>query len=108
MNAHIPNRPISDVWREAAETWVDLDSAARLLEETKSAVLAKWMSEMGDVAVNKAERDVKASDRWRDYIEKTVRARTAAEKAKIEMRWHEMKVWDQRSREATERTQARI
>lgn len=108
MNAHLPNRPLSEEWREAADRWADLDSAARLLEDTKSAVMAKWMTEMGETSVSKAEMQVKASDRWMEYVERVVRARTAAEKAKIEMRYVDMKVWEQRSREATARTEAKL
>lgn len=104
----IPNRPYSEVWREAAERWADLDSAARLLEETKSAVLSKWMVEEGDIPVSKAELRVKASDRWGEYVEKVVKARTAADKAKIERDYYHMKAWEQRSQEATARTEARL
>ena len=104
----IPNRPYSEVWREAADHWTDLDNAARLLEETKSAVLSKWMTEEGDVAVSKAELRVKASDRWKRFVESVVNARTAADKAKIEMKYREMQYFEGQSKAATERVEARF
>lgn len=102
------HRNYLEEWKIAADRWADLDSAARLLEETKSAVMSKWMLELGEVPVSKAEKDVKASDRWFEYVERVVKARTAAEKAKIEMRYADMKLWEQRSYEATARTEARL
>lgn len=109
MNVHLPNRPYSEIWKESADAWADLDNAARLLEETKSSVLAKWMTEIGDdVPVNRAEREVKSSERWHDYVERTVRARTAAEKAKIEMEFVKMRYFEAQSKAATERTEARL
>lgn len=104
----IPNRPYSEVWREAADRWSDMDNAARLLEETKSAVLSKWMTEEGDIPVSKAELRVKASDRWKRFVESVVNARTAADKAKIEMKYLDMKYWEAQSKAATERTEARF
>ena len=55
------NQPISEQYRLAALEWVDLDAAARLLEDTKSIVLSEMMKALGDVPATHAERDVKAS-----------------------------------------------
>ena len=71
-------RPLSEVYRLVAKRWVTADAAATLLEDAKSAVLAKMMTDRGDMPVSKAEMQVKASDDWLDYITKTVRARGAA------------------------------
>lgn len=62
MNA---NAPLSEQFRLAAKDWVDKDSAASMLEETKSAVLSQRMAALGDMAVSKAELQVKASPEWR-------------------------------------------
>lgn len=101
-------RDFTEEWRKAADEWVSADSAARLLEETRSSVLAKWMGEQGDVPVSRAESVVKGSERWRDYVTKTVAARTNAERLKIAMKYAEMKRFDQISKDATSRTEARL
>ena len=58
-------RPISEQFRIVAKAWADLDAAANLLEETKSAVLAQKMLALGDMPVSKAERSERASCRER-------------------------------------------
>lgn len=102
------NRPLSEEWREAANKWVRADSVARLLEDTKSQVLAKRMADLGDIPVSRAELTIKATNEWRDYVERIVKARTDAEFAKVEMRYQEMRYWEGQSRAATERTEARL
>lgn len=101
-------RPQSEVYREAAMRWADLDAAARMLEEGKSAVLAQRMNALGDMPVSKAELQVKASDFWSDYIKKMVRAKTEANKARIEMEFCKMQAWEQNSKEAYERAEMRM
>ena len=49
------DRPISEQFRVVAKRWCDAEAAASILEESKSAVLARLMSERGDMAVSKAE-----------------------------------------------------
>lgn len=102
------NTTLTEQWRDAADKWVDADDAARMLEDTKSAMLAKWMAELGDVPVSRAEQSVKASVRWKTFVESTVKARTVAEKLKIEMKYLEMRRMDERSEEATHRVEARL
>lgn len=88
------HRPQSDVYREAALRWADLDAAARMLEEGKSAVLAQRMAALGDMPVSKAELAVKASEFWSEYVKKMVRTKTEANKAKIEVEFQRMKFWE--------------
>ncbi len=57
----LANTPWSEPFRVVAKQWVELDEAASLLEETKSAVLAQKMNALGDVPVSHAERAVKSS-----------------------------------------------
>ena len=61
-------RPLSEQFRLVAKAWCDLDGAARMLEEAKTATLSTMMQRQGDVPVAHAERDVKASPEWQDYI----------------------------------------
>lgn len=101
-------RPQSELYREASLRWSDLDAAARMLEEGKSAVLAQRMTQLGDMPVSKAEMAVKASEFWSDYIKKMVRAKTEANKAKIEVDYLRMKFWEQSQDRADERFTARM
>lgn len=101
-------RPQSELYREAAMRWADLDAAARMLEEGKSAVLSQRMAALGDMPVSKAELAVKSSDFWSDYIKKMVRSKTEANKARIEMEFVRMQAWEKQSRDAYERQEMRM
>lgn len=102
------NIPLSEQWHQAAEDWVALDGAARLLEETKTAVQSQMMKRLGDVPAAHAERDVKASPEWRDYIEKMVKARTAANTKKVQMEFLRMRFAEWNSQEANHRAASRL
>lgn len=102
------NLPISEQYRVVAKDWVDADAAANLLEETKSAFLSQKMAELGDVPVNRAERDVKSSPEWSDYIAKMVEARKLANRKRVQMEYIRMKSMEWQSAEATKRTEARL
>ena len=99
---------ISERYRVAAKEWVDLDHAARLMEETKSAVLSQKMASLGDMPVSKAELFVKASPEWHEFVTKLVDARTAANLKKVEVEWIKMRFSEQQSREATERAERKM
>ena len=102
------NQPISEQYRLAALEWVDLDDAARLLESTKSSTLAMLMKARGDIPAAHAERDVKATIAWREHIEKMDIARTAANRAKVQMEYLRMKFSEQQSMEASQRAEMRL
>lgn len=108
MNAPVSNNPISEQFRIAAKDWVDKDSAASMLEESKSAVLARLVSAMGDIPVNRAETTVKASEEWQDYITKMVNARGAASFAKVRCEFLRMKFSEWQSAEASKRAEMRL
>lgn len=99
---------ISERYRIAAKEWVELDHAARLLEESKSAVLSQKMAALGDMPVSKAELQVKASNEWHEYIKAMVDAKTSANLKKVEIEWLRMRFSEQQSREATERAERRL
>ncbi|RZN19496.1 hypothetical protein [Bradyrhizobium sp. Leo121] len=107
MNAHT-NQPISEQFRLAAKDWVEKDSAANLLEETKSAVLSQMMTRLGDVPVSHAERSVKSSEEWLDFVKKMVRAREAANLAKVRCEYIRMKFQEWSSYNATKRAEMRL
>lgn len=111
MNEHTsPSQtlPWSEQFRIAAKRWVKADAAARLLEETKSAVLSQEIARMGDVPISRAETEVKASARWRDFIEKMVEARTTANLEKVKMEFVRMKFTEWNSAEASARSEMRL
>lgn len=111
MNTPAPsdhNQPPSERFRISAKDWVEKDGAARLLEESKTAVLAQKMKALGDKPAAHAERDVKASEEWADYIKKMVDARTAANLAKVRVEYIKMKAMEWQSENANRRSEMRL
>ena len=101
-------RPLSESYRIASKAWVDLDGAARLLEETKTAVLSQRMRQLGDMPVSKAEQIVKASPEWMDFIERMCKARTDANLAKVRLEWVRMKFSEWMANDATNRAEMKL
>ena len=110
LTSEIParDRPLSEEYRLAAKEWVALDGAARLLEETKTAVLSQKMKQQGDMPVSKAELIVKASDEWRDFIERMCKARTDANLAKVRLEWVRMKFQEWQAMDASARAEMKL
>jgi len=102
------NKPISEQFRIVAKQWVDADNAARMLEETKTAVLSQKMAAQGDMPVSSAERNVKASHEWRDFIASMVEARTVANRLKVQLEFIRMQSHEQQSFEATRRAEMKL
>lgn len=94
--------------REVGERWVDADAAARMYEETKSAILAQKKAELGDIPDNKAERLVKASRFWMEFVTKGVEVRTEANRLKIQLEEIKMRYMISQSRAATERVERKM
>jgi hypothetical protein len=103
-----PNLPISEQFRVVAKRYVDADAAANMLEESKSAFLAKLMLAQGDMPVSRAEMNVKASDQWSDYIGKMVRAREQAALLKVQLEYLRMKFQEWNSEAATRRAEMKL
>jgi hypothetical protein len=102
------NLPLSEQFRIVAKKWVDADSAASMLEETKSAVLSKMMASLGDMPVSKAEMQIKASDEWHDYIKSMVEARERAALLKVQLEYIRMKFHEWQSHSANRRAEMRL
>jgi hypothetical protein len=103
------NEPWSEQWRLAASEWVDADAAARLLEETKSAVFAQMVLGQGDnIAVNRAENNVKGSPEWADHIRKIVEAKTHANKLRVKADYIKMRYWEEQGANASKRAEMRL
>lgn len=102
------DKPLSEQYRLSAKDWVDKDTAANLLEETKSATLSQMMVAQGDMPVSKAEMLVKASIPWKNFITHMVEARHEANMAKVKLEWIRMRHSEQQSQEATARAERRL
>jgi len=99
---------ISEQYRLEAKNWVELDSAANILEECKSANLSQMMLATGADSVSKSEMLAKASPQWGEYIEKMVEARRQANLSKVKLEWIRMRFSEQQSQEATARAERRL
>jgi hypothetical protein len=100
--------PISEQYRLAARDWVEVDAAARMLEEGKSAYVAQQIDKLGDIPHAKAERMVKASPEYSDFIKKMVNAKTAANRQKVECDFLKMRHMERTSEEANARTERKL
>lgn len=102
------NQMWSEQYRVVAKKWCDADAAATLLEETKSAMLARLMGAQGDMPVNRAEMNVKAGKDWADFISNMIEARKSATLLKVQMKYLEMKFMEWQSENATKRAEMRL
>ena len=102
------NEPYSEQYRVLAEDWVDKDAAARLYDETKSIELARRKSLLEDMTDARAERIVRSSPEWADYIKRMVNARTDANKARLHLKVLEMRYYENQSQNATARAEMRM
>lgn len=100
--------PVSEQYRLAAQKWVQVDAAARMLEEGKSAFVAQRMNSLGDIPVSKAERMVKGSEEYADYIKKMVNAKTAANEMREELAFLKMRHMERTSEEANARSERKL
>ena len=95
-------------YRQAGISWADLEAAASILEDTKSAVLAQRMAELGDMPVNRAENTIKATPRWREHVESIVEARKKANAAKVELEYARMKFQQRMNFDANNRAEMKL
>lgn len=102
------NLPWSERYRLAGHRWVKADGAARLLEETKTAVLSQMMKALGDMPAAHADRDVRASKAWSEHIDAMVTARTTANELKVETEYCRMRFMEMQSENANRRVEARL
>lgn len=100
--------PISEQFRLKAMEWAELDSAARMLEEGKTTYLAQQKALLGDIPDSHAEKQVKASQPWADYIKTMVRAKTAANKARVDVDYLKMRFQEWQSAEANARSERKM
>lgn len=106
------NRPLSEQYRVVAKKWVDLDNAARLLEETKTATLEEMKNalvekdpELSDAA---AKRTAASSPEWKAWVTAMVEARTKANMSKVQLEYIRMRHSEQQSFEASQRAEMKL
>ncbi len=102
------NESWADRYREAGILWSDREAAAQILEDCKSATMAQWQTELGDMPINRAEQTVKASARWKDYVVDAVEARRLANVAKIELEYIRMRAMERQAKDANKRAEMRL
>ena len=102
------NEPISEQYLRKAHEWADLDNAASLMEESKSSVLSQMILAEGQIPLNRAEANVKASERWVKYIKEMVGARAAANHARVELEYLRMRHREWVGEDANNRLQAKL
>jgi len=100
--------PISEQYRLAAREWVEMDAAARMLEEGKTTYLAQQKAALGDMPDSKAEKLVKASPQWADYIKKMVNTKTVANRQRVELDYLKMRHMERTSEEANNRSERKL
>ena len=100
--------PVSEQYRLAALDWVQVDAAARMLEEGKTTYLAQQKARLGDISDAKAEKMVKSSPEWADYIKKMVNAKTAANRQRVELDFLKMRHMERTSEEANARSERKL
>lgn len=102
------NLPLTEQYAKAAHEWVDAEAAASILEDTKSSVLADMMGKLGDIAINRAEQQVKSSEEWRNHVISIVKARETANRCKVKLEYLRMRFQEWQSQEANNRIEARL
>jgi hypothetical protein len=100
--------PVSEQYRLAALDWVAMDAAARMLDEGKTTYLAQQIARLGEMPHAKAERIVKSSPEWADYIKKMVNAKTVANKQRVELDFLRMRHMERTSEEANARSERKF
>jgi hypothetical protein len=100
--------PHSEKFRNIAKRWVAAESAANMLEETKTSILAKRKDDLGDMPVSRSEMTIKAYDEWHEYIWSMVDARTKASLLKVQKEFILMQFHEWQSYEASRRAEMKL
>ena len=100
--------PLSELYAKAGAKWADLDAAAQLLEDTKSAEMAQRQTQLGDIPVNRAEQIVKSSPEWMARLEQTVEARRLANVAKVQLEVIRMRYFEEANKNANARVEMKM
>lgn len=104
------NTPWYEQYGRLAPEWIDADSAADLLEQTKSSFFSQEVQKLVEAgtAASTAERMVKASDEYRAYLKTMVEARKRANLLKARLEYIRMRNMAEQSENATKRVEMRL
>jgi hypothetical protein len=84
-------QPLSEQYRIAAKEYVKAKSISKLSEDLKPSRFAELMKQRSDIAVSRAEIDVRASNEWKEHVASVVAAAEAADMARHKVKWIEMR-----------------
>ena len=106
---------IAENYRQTSKAWVEADHQARLLEEEKTSELEARKSALITAATGEkrmtdaeAERLVKSSPEWRDYLRRMVQARTDAALLRERMNYINKLEWAKNIADANRRADMRL
>ena len=96
---------LPEQWRLASEKWVELDGAARLLEDSSKTVFSQIMTEWENIPVNKAEHKSRQDQRYVDIRKEANEMRTQANLAKVLADYMKMRFEMYRTSESSRRAE---
>lgn len=101
---------LSERYLKARYNWCDLASAASMLEGTKSAVFSQMVMKRVNegLSVAKSELLTRASDEWVTHVKAINEARDKANRAWSEVEYLKMLGWEEASKAADNRIQAKL
>jgi hypothetical protein len=106
------DKPISERYRLAAKEWVKAEKIASFMEQNKDGALSKMknavMREHGEMSEAKAERLVKSSKEWEEYLQAMVNLRAEANEWRQEMKTLELEDSERMDKNANARHEARL
>ena len=102
------NTRLSEQLHKAYTEWADKKAAADFRDNMKTAFLAQRIKERGDIPYSHAERDVKASPEWKQYITDMVEATRQANIARRDIEVIKAKMTEWQNDEANHRAQTRL
>lgn len=94
---------IVERWRLECKEWLDLQSAADLLRETKNDVLSQIISRQDGKSHAEKDRRARCSADWHDFRNQMIDAEDKARRAKMRMKYHQMQFDAWRSHNANAR-----
>lgn len=92
-------------WRLAAAEWLDLQDAADLLRETKNDVFAEIVSDQEGSSMAEKERRARITTRWREHRDNMVKAESDARRAKMRVKYAQMRFDSWRTSNANARSE---
>ena len=90
-------------WRLRAAEWLDLQSAADLLRETKNDVFAQIASSMPGSSNAEKERNARCSTEWEDFRNKMIDAEDKARRARMRVKYEDMRFREWQTNSANSR-----